>query len=368
MEGFCVRKNAIKSSIQELETQKKILKEYVTTVQNIKRGLRGKVVRQEELEQRLTNIINAIDVEVGYTSKMSDSLEKIWTLYEKTDNKIAGNETYSEIETDDILSILEQLLKKEKWEGNKEAGVLNDILSYIESFSTFFSEDKTGYTGASNWFDLADTSISTWKSLYDYFLEKYKGVKTGFFGEIAQKQVKVLGLSANFLGLISSVLSASDGLDSKQWQSIVADYVDSGKDILSIIKSGYQLKHIGDVNSLLKKEGAWNALGVYLAIGEAGIQSVSQGFRSYEKYYEDGQWDIGDTGMTGIDIATAGIYGLGHSLSFGLDDVIFGALEEALGGKGKTNMSYYQQAAEGYKILANKCGDAIAKWWMNLTR
>lgn len=370
MEGFYIKKSIIKNSIQELETYKKMLKEYATNVENIKRGLRGKIVHQEKIEQHLISIINAMDMEQIYTNRMSDSLEKIRVLYEKTDNKIEDNGTYSISDENDLFSIIKTLLKqKETWENDKEAGVLKDMISYIESFSTFFSEDKKGYTGASNWFNLADNSIGIWKSLYDYFCNTYEEAKTGFFGKVAKKQVKVLGLSASFLGLISSVLSASDGVNAKQWQNIVADYVDSGKNILSVIKSGYELKHIGDTNSLLNiKAGPWSALSVYLAIGEAGIQSISQGFRSYEKYYHDGQWNMGDTGMTGIDIATAGIYGLGHSLSFGLDDIIFGALEEALGGKGKTNLSYYQQAAEGYKYLAQKCGEKLGNWWVSLTK
>lgn len=197
----------------------------------------------------------------------------------------------------------------------------------------------------------------------------YKGLKTGFFGDVAQKNVKVLGLSAGFLGLTASILSASNELDNKQWQSIVADYVDCGKDMLSVIKSGYVLKHIGDVKSLSEiKAGPWSALNIYSAIGEAGIQSISQGFRSHEKYYADGQWDIGDTGATGIDISMAGIYGISHSLTLGFDDLIFGAIDNATGGNGTADMNYFEKAAEGYKILANKCGEAIGNWWIGLTK
>ena len=234
---------------------------------------------------------------------------------------------------------------------------------------SFFSGDKKGLTGASDWCNLADSSIGVWTGLYDYFCDMYKGLKIGFFGDVAQKNVKVLGLSAGFLGLTASILSASNRLDNKQWQSIVADYVDCGKDMLSVIKSGYALKHIGDVKSLSEiKAGPWSALNIYSAIGEAGIQSISQGFRSHEKYYADGQWDMGDTGATGIDISMAGIYGISHSLTLGFDDLIFGAIDNATGGNGTADMSYFEKAAEGYKILANKCGEAIGNWWVGLTK
>ena len=273
-------------------------------------------------------------------------------------------------EEKDLLSTVKTLLRgTDKWGDVEEAGVLEDVISYFESFTTFFSGDKKGLTGASDWCNLADSSIGVWTGLYDYFCDMYKGLKTGFFGDVAQKNVKVLGLSAGFLGLTASILSASNGLDNKQWQSIVADYVDCGKDMLSVIKSGYALKHIGDVKSLSEiKAGPWSALNIYSAIGEAGIQSISQGFRSHEKYYADGQWDMGDTGATGIDISMAGIYGISHSLTLGFDDLIFGAIDNATGGNGTADMSYFEKAAEGYKILANKCGEAIGNWWVGLTK
>ena len=273
-------------------------------------------------------------------------------------------------EEKDLLSTVKTLLRgTDKWGDVDEAGVLEDVISYFESFTTFFSGDKKGLTGASDWCNLADSSIGVWTGLYDYFCDMYKGLKIGFFGDVAQKNVKVLGLSAGFLGLTASILSASNRLDNKQWQSIVADYVDCGKDMLSVIKSGYALKHIGDVKSLSEiKAGPWSALNIYSAIGEAGIQSISQGFRSHEKYYADGQWDMGDTGATGIDISMAGIYGISHSLTLGFDDLIFGAIDNATGGNGTADMSYFEKAAEGYKILANKCGEAIGNWWVGLTK
>lgn len=115
------------------------------------------------------------------------------------------------------------------------------------------------------------------------------------------------------------------------------------------------------------KAGSWNALRIYTAIVNAGVRSISQGFCSVEKYSADGQWDIGDTVATGINISMAGIYGISHSLTFGLDDLIFGVIDSATGGNGTTDMSYFEKAAEGYKILANKCGEAIGNWWIGLT-
>ena len=261
----------------------------------------------------------------------------------------------------EIYSTLKTILKGyEKIGDVGEAGILKDAISYIEDFSKFFSGDKKGLSGASSLCDLASSSTGLWTGAYDYFQEQYDGLKTGFFGEIAQKNVKAIGLTGDFLGLIGSITAASDGLDKKTWQTAVADYIDTGKDFLSVAKSSYELGHISEA-------GPWNALGIYKAIGEAAINSVEQGFRSVERYSADGKWDVGDTGATGIDISMAGLYGLSHSLTLGLDDLIFGAIDKATGGNGTTDMSYFEKAAEGYKILAKNIGTSIGNWWLNLT-
>ena len=349
------------SNINSTATQiAKTLEQYSKTLENYQRFIEDTHNEYVKLDEyKKTNLIDYI-----YPLK----LETLPEPYICGPGNPFANRKLIVFDTDeekDILSTVKTLLRgTDKW-----GDVLEDVISYFESFTTFFSGDKKGLTGASDWCDLADSSIGVWTGLYDYFCDMYKGLKTGFFGDVAQKNVKVLGLSAGFLGLTASILSASNGLDNKQWQSIVADYVDCGKDMLSVIKSGYALKHIGDVKSLSEiKAGPWSALNIYSAIGEAGIQSISQGFRSHEKYYADGQWDMGDTGATGIDISMAGIYGISHSLTLGFDDLIFGAIDNATGGNGTADMSYFEKAAEGYKILANKCGEAIGNWWIGLTK
>ena len=354
------------SNINSTATQiAKTLEQYSKTLENYQRFIEDTHNEYVKLDEyKKTNLIDYI-----YPLK----LETLPEPYICGPGNPFANRKLIVFDTDeekDILSTVKTLLRgTDKWGDVDEAGVLEDVISYFESFTTFFSGDKKGLTGASDWCDLADSSIGVWTGLYDYFCDMYKGLKTGFFGDVAQKNVKVLGLSAGFLGLTASILSASNGLDNKQWQSIVADYVDCGKDMLLVIKSGYALKHIGDVKSLSEiKAGPWSALNIYSAIGEAGIQSISQGFRSHEKYYADGQWDMGDTGATGIDISMAGIYGISHSLTLGFDDLIFGAIDNATGGNGTADMSYFEKAAEGYKILANKCGEAIGNWWIGLTK
>ena len=106
------------------------------------------------------------------------------------------------------------------------------------------------------------------------------------------------------------------------------------------------------------KAGPWSALNIYSAIGEAGIQSISQGFAATKILC---RWSVG----YGRYWRYRNRYFHGwylwnqHSLTLGFDDLIFGAIDNATGGNGTADMSYFEKAAEGYKILANKCGEAI---------
>ena len=292
-----------------------------------------------------------------FESCQSFILESFDWLFQKVD------------ENDDFLSWLEALLGG----GNTvvdigEAGILEKLISYIRDLSSFFNGDKMGLTGAIDLCDLAKSSISLWKEGYDYFKDKFKGGDTGFFGKIAQRKVIIAGLISNILGLTSTIMTANNGADGKDWQSVIADYIESGKDIVSIISSGYELNHIGDVKSLTRiKAGPWSAMDVYKAIAKSGVQMASQGVESVDNYYADGQWDLYDTGATAIDVSTAGIYTIAHELTGGLDDIIYGWIDKAAGGDGNHEMSYYEMAAEGYKILGRKIGSAIGKWWIDLT-
>lgn len=154
-------------------------------------------------------------------------------------------------------------------------GILKDITSYFQDLFAFLTGDKKGMTGACDWLDLTDSSFQLWDGFYDYFRKLYEG-KGDFFSDIAQKRVKSIGIATGLLGLLSSVLSASQGLDEKQWTSIVADYVNSGKDVIPVVDAIYSLRHIGDTNSLAEvKDGPWSALDVYGAVGEAGISAIS---------------------------------------------------------------------------------------------
>lgn len=269
----------------------------------------------------------------------------------------------------DLLDVVKTFLEGfEEFGDSEDAGILGKAVDYLQNLAVYFTGDKRGITGASELCGLAGSSGDLWTGLYDYLKEFYNDPGTGIFDQISQRRVKIVGVGSSFLNLASSLMEANSNTNGEKLTSIAAEYIDCGKNLIDVVNSGYELKHIGDVKSLSNlKAGPWSALDVYAAIGNAGVGAIAQGFRSYERYSADGKWDLGDTGATGIDISMAGLYGISHSLTLGLDDYIFGAIDKMTGGNGTDDMSYIEKAAEGYKILAKKCGEGIANWWNNLT-
>lgn len=413
-----------KPCVTRMDDVARNLKELSGTLDDIRGNLGYKIAGREQIAARLRDVSGQVVREETAVRSMRDGLEQIVNQYLKTENTTLGFVTpnVSTAQQDngqsgitdtglgklvqDIFSVMRwpnglkwlpslstsgggngvlsyfekalQSVKDEKdllsmikgylgsastYGGNKEAGVLKNLISYVENLAKFYTGDKKGLTGAKDFCNLTTSSVNLWKGAYDYFRNKYSGMTTGFFGDVANRRVSALGFGSSIVGFMGSLASASD-FDGKKWQSIVAGYIDSGKDVISIFRSGYQLKHLSDVkNPLLTKDGVWTPLSVYSALGESALAVVSQGFKSHEKYYADGKWDLGDTGATGIDISLAGIYAIGHSLSFGLDDVVYGWIDKATGGSGTSDMSYLEQSMEGYKIAGQWIADkAVEKY------
>ena len=351
------------------------------------RSLDFSISQKERIRKRLEMQNDALKEEQRMVQRAASSLQEIVRCYEQTEKGLCGvrvdrlpqgqaappSPSWLEklkqflkenLDLEERLSVIKKLLKGcEKFGENDEAGIAEDVLSYFEDLMAFFLGDKKGITGAADFCDLTKSSIDVWKGLYDYYSDIYENARTGFFSDIGKRNVKIVGLTASLFGLCSSLLSATDGIGKKSIQSVIADYIDCGKDVFSVIKSGYELKHIKDAASLAKiKEGPWSALGIYMSIGEATAVAGAQIVRSQEKYYADGKWDIGDTGATMIDVSMAGVRGLVHSLTFGTDDLFFGWLQEQFGNHGDPNLNFAEQAAEGYKYLGELIGKNLGKW------
>lgn len=240
---------------------------------------------------------------------------------------------------------------------DKGAGLFKDASGYLNDLFDFYNEGATGINGLGNWFHLGDSSIGVWTGLYDFYKGKLKDGEPipQLFSDANQGRVEKLGLAGDVFGLIGTLLNASSDLDEKTLGNIMADYAGAGNNILDIVNSATKLNGGNESKSL------YNPTMIYTSIFKSAIASFQQAFRSIDKYSADGVWTADDTGATGVDSTVAGIYTLGHTLTFGLDDLIYGAIDRATGGSPSDDLNFMQKAAEGYKIAAREIGNWIGE-------
>lgn len=381
-----VNTDALEQQKQQMEQISKMLHSVSSDISSVNRNLSWKIASRSQIKGMLKNYASYTSTLEQKNRNLSKVLQTASQQYQRTEKKLgnmevaeakaeaevskAENEKTSDTDDidSDIIRIIKNILSvKDKLGDDDEAGIAKDAIEYLEKLLAFLNGDKKGFTGAGDWCSLADASFSVWKGLYDWYCKIYKDAPEGIFSKIAQKEVKVAGLGFAFMGLIGSVSTASDGLDDKKWQSITADYLDCGKDLFSVIKAGYEVKKFGDLKSLVNlKKGPWSAAGIYKAIADGIVDSVSQGFRSQEKYYEDGVWSLEDTAATGIDLSVAGLYGMVHTLTFGCDELAYEAVKQALGIE--QSGSYKENVTEGLKNFADRMGERIGNLINNIRK
>ena len=191
-----------------------------------------------------------------------------------------------------------------------EAGLGKDLISYLKSLHDFLNGEKYGLSGAADFCDLTDNSISLWTGMYEYLKDK-------------DKTSKGLGIISSGFGLVSSAFEAAHKINSEKTGTAgsIGEVLGVGSDAVDFWGSIEKFKHVADkadnITTKVGKTGIYSPLSIYTAIGKGSFDAVSQGFKSVEKYYADGKWDMADTGRTGIESGVAGLYGIANSLTFG---------------------------------------------------
>ena len=163
---------------------------------------------------------------------------------------------------------------------------------------------------------------------------------------------EAFGVVSSSLALISSAAAATDGLDSKSLAQRITGLSDvlQGATVLGKKVHTFNLARQGI--SAIKVDGVHTNADIYCALILSGIEGVAQTFRSVEQYSADGNYTSQELGFTMIDTGFAMLYKISHTLTFGLDDLIIGTVDKALGGDGNTKMSYAEKAAQGFKNLS----------------
>lgn len=220
-----------------------------------------------------------------------------------------------------IERIKATLSAKSKINKNKDAGLTEKGISYLQSLYQFFSGDMIGLTGAENYLDLCDNSIGLWIGFYDYLKHLYNNTGGAFS---THNQAKVAGaeIVGSILGFVSDIFGTVDTIsntDDLGTAGLIGEIIGTGDGIVDIWSNAEKLIHVGDTSTnVTTSNGVYSPLAKYSAIAKGYISALSQGFSSYEKYSADGVWDVGDTGATAIELSTAGLYSMIKSLSFGL--------------------------------------------------
>ena len=195
----------------------------------------------------------------------------------------------------------------------------NKGLSYLESLCKFYKGEKSGSKGWENLFNLGDKSVGLWTGFYDYLNKTYNGAGD-IFSTVNQKRVGGLGIVGDTFGFASDIFGAIDKIKSENLGAagITGEVIGLGGYGLNLWKDIEEIKHIGDTaTNITTKTGLYSPLSLWTTFGETVISTGSQAFKSIEKYSADGQWDLGDTGRTGIEMGVSGLYTMVDKLSFG---------------------------------------------------
>lgn len=265
--------------------------------------------------------------------------------------------------TSDLLNGIETLLdvNASQLMEISELGIASKFTNYLNSFYSLFKGDNTIAATSSDITALTKSSLDLWIEIHDWFSKQSQYSGETIFKEENQAKIKALGIVSSVLSLTSSVIAASDKLDEKKLSEIIADYMDCGKDVFSIVEEVYKYKE--NPITELSDGGVYSPLGAYGAIAKACISSVSQLVRSIGEYSSDGNWTLEDTADTMIDFATAGLYEITHFLTLGLDEVIYSAIFKAAGKTG--DVDYAKEIADGFKNIGDTIGITIGNFIAN---
>lgn len=258
------------------------------------------------------------------------------------------------------IALVKSLLAwADKTGASNQAGLGKSGLSYLESLYNFYNGDKRGLTGAEDLFDLADKSAGLYTSFYKYLKDFYNGAGDTF-SLTNQKITGGIGTAGSIFGLISSAFGVADKISSGGLgpAGITGEVLGAGENAINIWESVEKFIHTGESgSSFVKGEGLYSPLSLWSAFGKTVLASGSQMFKSIEKYSADGNWDLGDTGRTGIELGVSGLYAMANSLSFG-----------GLSALGKATGFTPENISNDIENWADNLGKDIGNWFVDRGR
>ena len=319
-----------------------------------------------------TSNLNIVTVQGGGSSGNGSGGGGGSSFGDEKDDSNGGNKIGSMTFTEALKVILGAV---GTWGNAGSATTAKEAISYIE---TLTKDKKSNDNLLSNIFDLAKSDVGVFKGIYtviNNFVVKNSSTnqilqtsKTGkpfdenVFGAAAKKNLAFISLIANIFGLASSMSKAGYKLEEKTLHDALDDFADVAESIASSGASIANLKNA--INAVeVSKVGPWSAVNIYLALATSAIGIVNQSAQSFSKYYyDDNKWDFNDTAEFLIDVSLSGLYGISHTLTLGLDDIIWNTLN---GWKDTGGKSFPEIASENIKNFARNLGNKVNEFITN---
>ena len=282
----------------------------------------------ELLQKRIDTLSDEIFQYVDKMQEMENALENISSIYQKVEKQILEQEEGTSIvlskkntvDKDYLGSLIKKILKfTSKVSDNKDIGAISANFSYLYSVYNFFYllNGKTFGEKFADWCDMGKNSSGVLSAIYKWYKndltqkEKWneiEGIKLG-------KKVAGVAVAGSILGLIGKIVEASNK-ENTTTMGRIADGLEAGTGITDFVKSLYELKNYEKLSKI--KSGIHSTAGKWVVLCDTTLSFLGQTFRSVDKYYADGIWDMGDTGKTGVEASIKGLDSLASGLTFGL--------------------------------------------------
>jgi hypothetical protein len=246
-----------------------------------------------------------------------------------------------------------------KKDGAGLAGAFHDLK---KSWNEFFS-GKWDYGVESAYFDLGKNLLGFWKQIYDTAADKFSlenAFGTGIFSKTGQVTVGGIGALGSLFGVGSDIYKLLNTDYQSGWEAtgdLISTLTSSGGETTKDIYETYRLAKYGKEAST----GPYSPAGLWLTFAETVTSAGGQAFKSIGKYSADGNWDMKDTGRTGIEIGVSGLWAMINGLSFGIVENVTGATADSIS-QGLEDWATGVGKNLGNWCVENNCTWILGKW------
>lgn len=378
MNGFKVQVPNLYTAMDTEQQLEGVLQQAANGVMSVKRNLRVQIRQRERIDNQLETIVRQIEAQGRSVKRVAGVGRQAAEEYQRTEEILLGLKptprTEPQKKPKGVFDLLEEhftsfygeegekgtcwdringlLTFMDKYLDDDDASLSKDILSYIKSVKDFFWGDLKGKNGIVNYCELGDKSAGVWSALYSYL--KGSSATEESMGKFAKQWGETNGIVSilgDGLGFLAAYISAFD-FKNKSAAENIAGFIDTGGDGAKLVKSVYNLEHLGET---LAKKGPYTAAGLYATLADTICSTFSRTIKSVEKYSEDGSFDFGDWGATMIDASTEGLCSILSGLTFGIPEKVFGLDAE------KISKSLNDWAAGVGKAIGNFILDITGK-------